>query len=290
VRAGSFGARYGGAALVTGASAGIGEAFAQRLAQDGTDLVLVARRTARLEALARTLAEAHAVRAHVLAMDLTVPGAVPRLVDELAARKVEVGLLVHNAGFGSAHRFHETDPGRLTAMVDLHCRVPVELTRALVPAMIGRGRGAVILVASVAAYLASPSDPVYGASKAFDLHLAEGLAAQLGPLGIDVLAVSPGYTRTEFHEAAGIDASRLPRFAWSRAGDVAKTALERLGRNPSVVVDRKWRAVAALIRLLPRGLVNRVSGPLFFRKVAPRAADDRGRRPGTGRPPGETER
>jgi uncharacterized protein len=277
---GSFGARYGGAALVTGASAGIGTAFARALAQDGTDLVLVARRAERLLALAASLEEAHGVRVHVVPLDLVAPHAVANLVAELSARRIDVGLVVHNAGFGTRGAFHETDPALLAAMVDLHCRVPVELTRALLPAMIARRRGGVIVVASVAAFLPSPTGPVYGASKAFDLHFAEGLAAQLGPLGIDVLAVSPGYTRTEFHAAAGIDARGVPGYAWSRAEDVAKTALARLGRDPSVVVDRKWRALAALVRLVPRGLVNRLSGPLFSRKIAPDPADDGGKRAG----------
>jgi short-subunit dehydrogenase len=276
----SFGARYGGAALVTGASAGIGTAFAHALAKDGTDLVLVARRAERLHALAATLEPAHGVRVHVLPGDLTAPHAVENLVAELSARRIDVGLVVHNAGFGTAGAFHETDPALLTALVDLHCRVPVELTRALLPAMIARRRGGVIVVASVAGFLPSPSGPVYGATKAFDLHFAEGLAAQLRPLGIDVLAVSPGYTRTEFHEAAGIDAGRVPGYAWSRAEDVAQTALSRLGRDPSVVVDRKWRALAALIRLVPRGLLNRLTAPLFSRKTSPPAADDGGKRGG----------
>jgi short-subunit dehydrogenase len=274
VRPGRFGVRYGGAALVTGASAGIGLAFARRLAADGTDLVLVARRAERLAAIARELEAAHPIRAHVVPLDLAAPGAVAALTATLAARGLEVGLVVHNAGFGTTLPFDREDPARLVAMVDLHCRVPVELTRALLPAMIARGRGGVIVVASVAGYLASPTGPVYGASKAFDLHFAEGLAAQLRARNIDVIAVSPGYTRTEFHDAAGLDATGLPAFAWSRAEDVAKTALERLGRDPSVVVDRKWRAVTALIRLVPRGLVHRLSGPFFSRKVAPRGADD----------------
>jgi len=237
----------------------------------------VARRADRLEALAKELVAAHGVRAHVLAADLVAPHAVADLMRALETRGIEVGLVVHNAGFGTGALFHETAPELLVAQVDLHCRVPVELTRALLPGMIARGRGGVIVVASVAGFLASPSGPVYGASKAFDLHLAEGLWAQLRPHGIDVLAVSPGYTRTEFHEAAGLDARGLPAIAWSKAEDVARTALERLGRDPSVVVDRKWRAVAALIRALPRGLVNRLSNPLFFRRVDRRRAGD-GRR------------
>ena len=282
-----LGTRYGGAALVTGASAGIGAAFARRLARDGTDVVLVARRADRLEMLAGELRARHGVSAHVLPADLAAPGAVGRLVDGLTERRLEVGILVHNAGFGTGEPFHAEDPARLLAMVDVHCRVPVELTRALLPAMVARGRGAVIVVASVAGYVASPDGPLYGATTAFDLHFAEGLAGQLRPLGIDVLAVSPGYTHTEFHAAAGLDRRGIPDFAWSRAEDVADTAFARLGRDPSVVVDRKWRAVAALIRLFPRGVLNRLLAPAFFRKVERRGADDGRRRTGPPVPPWE---
>ncbi len=274
MRAGSFGARYGGAALVTGASAGIGEAFARRLAADGTDLVLVARRGDRLEALANELAEAHAVRVHPVALDLVAPGAVPRLVATLAERRIDVGLVVQNAGFGAGGAFHECAPGRLAAMVDLHCRVPVELTRALLPAMVAQGRGGVIVVASVSGYLATPAGSLYGATKAFDLHLAEGLHAELAPLGIHVLAVSPGYTRTEFHQAAGIPMTGLPAWAWTSADAVARTALERLGRDASVVVGWRYRLLATLVRLVPRGLLNRLADAAFFRRLARRRSED----------------
>jgi len=221
-----------------------------------------------------------------VALDLVVPGASARLVAELSARGIDVGLVVHNAGLGVGRPFAEADPEALVRQVDLHCRVPVELTKALLPALVARGGGGVIIVASVAGYLATSSGSVYGASKAFDLHLGEGLWAELRPLGIDVLAVSPGYTRTEFHAAAGIDPSSVPAWAWSRADDVAKTALERLGRDPSVVVGRGYRALAVLLRLVPRGLLNRLSDAIFFRKLAARRADDRGNRDGGVRPSG----
>jgi hypothetical protein len=276
VRAGSFGARYGGAAVVTGASAGIGEAFARRLAADGTDLVLVARRGDRLVALAAELAEAHAVRVRAIPLDLVSPGAVPALVATLAEHRIDVGLIVHNAGFAVNAPFHSADPAHLVAQVDLHCRVPVELTRALLPGMAARGRGGVIVVASVAGYLALSSDSLYGATKAFDLHLAEGLCAELAPLGIHALAVSPGYTRTEFHQAAGISTEGLPAWAWMPADRVAETALAGLGKTASVVVGRRYQLLTAMIRLVPRGFLNRLAQALFFRKLARRRAESGG--------------
>ncbi|MEP7027254.1 MAG: SDR family oxidoreductase [Candidatus Eisenbacteria bacterium] len=275
----SFGARYGGAALVTGASAGIGEAFARRLAADGTDLVLVARRGDRLEALAAELTRAHGVTAHACALDLTLPDAVPRLVAFLEQRTIAIGIQVHNAGFGASGPLHEAVPEGLARMVDLHCRVPVAILSALLPPMIARRRGAVIVVASVAGYQLGPGSAVYSASKAFDLLLGESLWAELEPYGIDALALSPGYTHTEFHDAAGISRGAIPAWAWATADDVAAAGLKGLGRRASVVPGQLYQALCALVRLVPRGWMNRLAVPIFFRKLGRVRADDR-RRPG----------
>jgi short-subunit dehydrogenase len=190
-------------------------------------------------------------------------------------------MLVLNAGFGVPGLLHETDRARLVAMIDLHCRVPVELLHALLPAMIARGKGAVVVVASVAGFQLGPAGATYAASKGFDLLLGESLWAELAPLGIDALAVSPGYTRTEFHDAAGVTRPVLPEWAWSRADDVAREALQGLGRRGSVVPGTVYKALTGVVRLVPRGLFNRVSIPIFFRKLARLRADD-GRRPRTG--------
>jgi short-subunit dehydrogenase len=279
IRSTSFGSRYRGAALITGASSGIGAAFAHELAKDGTDVILVARRGDRLSELAQTLRAAHGVSAHVCALDLLSPDAVPRIESFLAERGLAVGLLVNNAGFAVPRPFRRADPAALDAMIRLHCNVPVALTRALVPAMIARGRGAVILVASVAGYLLSPSSSVYGATKAFDLHLGESLWAELSPLGIDVLALSPGYTRTEFQEVAGITGLTDSRWVWSLPEDVAREGLSRLGRQASAVAGWQYKALCTAVRLVPRAWVNRLAVPLFFRKLSRLRADD-GKSPG----------
>ena len=273
-RLGSFGARYCGAALITGASAGIGEAFARRLARDGTDLVLVARRADRLDALASELAQAHGIVVHSCPLDLTAPDAIPRLLAFLEERGIQVGLQVHNAGFGMTGPLHDSDPDLLLAMVDLHCRVPLALLRALLPAMIERETGAVIVVASVAGYQLSPGGAAYAATKAFDLVLGESLWAELKPFGIDALALSPGYTLTEFHQAAGISRSAIPGWAWASADDVARAGLAGLGRRASVVPGGLYQALCAVVRLLPRGLLNRLAIPIFFRKLQRARADD----------------
>ena len=278
-RLGSYGARYCGAALITGASAGIGEAFARRLAQDGTDLVLVARRADRLEALATELARSHGIAAHALPLDLLAPDAVPRLLSFLESRGLKIGIQVHNAGIGLSGPLHDADPDRLLNAVDLHCRVPLALLRALLPPMVERETGAVIVVASVSGYQLGPGGAAYAATKAFDLVLGESLWAELKPFGIDALALSPGYTLTEFHEAAGISRAAIPGWAWASADDVARAGLEGLGRSASVVPGPLYQALCAVVRLLPRGLLNRLAVPIFFRKLQRARADD-GRRSG----------
>jgi short-subunit dehydrogenase len=187
---------------------------------------------------------------------------------------------VLNAGFGVPGRLHESAPDRLEAMVDLNCRVPVQLVRAFVPAMVARGQGGVIVVASVAGFQLGPGSAAYAASKGFDLLLGESLWAELRPLGVHALAVSPGFTLTEFHVAAGVDRPKIPAWAWSTPDDVAREALAGLGRTGSVVVGRQYRLLAFLVRLLPRGLMNRLAGPIFFRKLGRLPADD-GRRSGS---------
>jgi short-subunit dehydrogenase len=275
----SYGERYGGAALITGASAGIGAAFARLLAADGTDLVLVARRADRLEDLARELTRAHHVRVHTLAIDLLAQDAVARVQAFVEEGGIALGLQIHNAGIGTSGLLHATAPERLRAMVDLHCRVPVELLHALLPPMVERGRGAVIVVASVSGYQLGPWGAVYAATKGFDLLLGESLWAELKPLGIDALALSPGFTRTEFHATAGISAAPIPGWAWASAEDVARAGLRGLGRTGSVVPGLLYRGLCAAVRLIPRGLLNRLAIPIFFRKVGRARADD-GRRSG----------
>jgi hypothetical protein len=228
----------------------------------------VARRAERLATLAASLEAAHGVAVHCFPLDLTASDATGRLTAWLAERGLEVGILVQNAGFGIPRSFHESDPDELARMVDLHCRLPVLLTRALVPGMIARRSGAIIVVASVAGYLASPgSMSVYGPTKAFDLHFGESLWAELRPFGIDALAVAPGYTRTEFHQAGDIDPSALPAWAWSDPDGVARTALESLGKRASAVHGLLYKALCTFIRLVPRSSVNALAGPLFFRRV-----------------------
>lgn len=226
--------RYPGVALITGASAGIGEAFAHRLAREGFELVLVARRKDVLKKLAAALKEQHGVKVHIVAQDLgEADGAahVKAATDKLG---LKVGLLVNNAGYGSWGLFHELDHANEARMIDLNCRGTMLMASAYVPEMVQRKNGAVIITASTAALQPCPYFAVYAATKAFDLNFASALWAEVRPHGVDVIAICPGYTKTEFQQVAGIgnkmDATmRTPE-------QVVETCLAKLGSGP-VAID-----------------------------------------------------
>lgn len=256
---------FGGAAIITGASSGIGAAFARALAQRGLDVVLVARRKDRLQSLAASLERDHGVKALALVMDLARPDAAEVLREAVSAAGLEVGLLVNNAGFGAYGSFSDQDPRRHVEMVDVNCRAPVALTHAFLPDMLARGRGAIVFVSSTSAYQPAPYLAVYGATKAFDLLLAEALWAELRPKGIDVLGLSPGFTQTDFHEVAGQGIPAAGGVADPEA--VVATALAALGRKPSVIHGRRNWLCAWLVRFLPRSWVVRLAA----RQCAPSA-------------------
>jgi hypothetical protein len=251
-----FRERFGGAALVTGASAGLGATFARALGARGMDLILVARRRERLDALAGEIGGAHGVRAEAVALDLLAPGATDALARSIADAGLEVGLLVCSAGFGTYGSFLEVERDVEARMVDLNCRVVVEHCHAFVPAMVARGRGGVILFSSIAAYQPCPYWATYGATKAFNLMLGEALWAELGPRGIEVLALSPGYTATEFQEVAGIDFGIGSR---ANADEVVERALRMIGRRPSTVHGAANQLMVFSNRFAPRRVVARMS-------------------------------
>src|ERR1035437_8054845 len=193
--------KYGEWALVTGASAGIGLEFARALAREGMSIVLTARREDRLNALAAELKEKYHVDTRVVAVDLALADGADRLADAVA--DLPIAFLVNNAGFGYAGRFDKLAIDRLRAMVVVNCVVPVVLTSRILPGMVKRGRGAVIIVGSVAGYQPLPLHAVYSATKGFDLLFGEGLWGELRGTGIDALVIEPGSTKTEFQAVAG---------------------------------------------------------------------------------------
>jgi short-subunit dehydrogenase len=241
--------RYGEWALVTGASAGIGAEFARALAKEGVSCVLSARRSDRLEALAGELEKTWSVQTRVVACDLaSVSGP-----DTLAAAvsDLPIAILVNNAGAGYSGRFARQDPERLRQMVQLNCAAPVVLTRHLLPRMEERGRGAVIVVGSVAGRQALPLHGVYSATKGFDMLFGEALFVELRDRGVDVLVLEPGPTETEFQDVAGEVAH-----PGEPAQDVVRTALDALGRQPFVVSGWwNWIRACAAPRF-PRSLVT----------------------------------
>lgn len=217
------------------------------------DLVLVARRRDRLDALAGELSSRHGIQAHVIEMDLTDLDSAARIRSDVMNHNIEVGMLVNNAGCGSLGLFTRLDPVREAKLVDLNCRAPVMLTSLFAPEMVKRRRGAIVFVSSLAAYQPTPYLATYGASKAFNLIFAEALWGEIGRYGVDVLALSPGFTHSEFHQAAGF--KEPPNVVWASAGEVVETALRYLGRRPSVVDGwRNWM-VSCLSRFFSRKMM-----------------------------------
>lgn len=254
-------------ALVTGASSGIGEAFARRLARDGRNVGLVARRADRLEALAGEIAREHNVEAHAFPMDLTKTGAGADLAAAIDGRGLTVDWLVNNAGFGTAGRFDQLPLGKELEEVQLNVAALVELTGRFVPGMVARTRGAIINVASVGAFAPSPYMATYCATKAFILSFTEAIAAELRDTGVKVLCVCPGFTRTAFQDVAAVDASAVPSFAWMSPDDVADQAVRGVGRGPVLVNGFMNSMMARMIRFMPHALTSRMSESLLKQKT-----------------------
>jgi hypothetical protein len=249
-------------ALVTGASAGIGREFARQLRGRGQRLVLVARREARLRELQQELGGADAVA--VVPADLTAPDGPRRVFDAVAALAADVELLVNNAGVGHTGEFAGAPYDRLLGMVDLNARAMVGLTRLLLPPMLERRSGAVINVASTAAFQPIPFFATYAASKAFARSFSEALEVELRGSGVLVQLLCPGPTETEFFEEANherVHANRLPR---ASAAEVVAASLRGLERRRSrVVVGLPNQVLAACVGIAPRRLVRAVSGWLY---------------------------
>jgi short-subunit dehydrogenase len=250
-------------ALITGASSGIGEQFARQLADRGYELVLVARRKERLESLASELP----TKAQVVACDLASEAA--ELPGKVAKLGVDVDLLVNNAGFGARDRFLSIPAERQAEMVRLNCEAVVVLTHAFLPAMVERGRGGVITVASTAGMQPLPYEATYGATKAFALNLTEALHAELRGTGVKMLAVNPGPVPTEWQQVAGYEetgAEMLP--GKIEADQVVREALRAYDRDRrSLVPGRFFRNFMRINNATPKALKLRVSERLYRPKA-----------------------
>ncbi|MCP9850166.1 SDR family oxidoreductase [Cyanobium sp. Morenito 9A2] len=243
--------RYGPWAVVTGASDGLGQAFARQLAQAGLDLVLVARRQSVLAALAEELSSLHAIEARVVALDLADPRAPGLLLDATAER--DVGLLVAAAGFGSSGPFLRAELASELEMIDVNCRAVAALAHGFGSRLARRGRGGLVLLSSQLAFQGTPLAANYAATKAYVQTLAEGLAIELAPQGVDVLASAPGPVHTGFAARAAmrLDTAESPEV-------VAAATLAALGRRITVHPGGLARLLAASQALLPRRLRVRV--------------------------------
>jgi short-subunit dehydrogenase len=247
-------------ALITGASAGLGTEFARQLAKRGHRLVLAARRKERLDELAKELGNARAI-----AIDLSKPDAASKLMANLKAKGEVVEILINNAGFGLIGRFAELDEKRLRQMIDLNVGTLMDLCRAAAPAMIARKSGAILNVASTAAFQAGPNMAVYFATKAFVLSLSEALHEELKPLGVRVSCLCPGPTRTEFGDVAGFGGNGLFDRVAMDSATVVEAGLRGLDKNRAVVVPGLVNKIcAASTRFAPRSVVRKIAGAIKY--------------------------
>jgi uncharacterized protein len=253
---GAWDKRFGGAAVVTGASSGIGEAFAWALAARGMDLVLVALEHDLLVTLAAEIEAKHGVRAALVATDLARPDTAEVVRDAADAAGLTVGLLINCAGFGLFGPFTELNAAGQANMIDVNCRAPMSLARMFAPGMKDRGRGGIIFVASTAAYQPTPYMATYAATKVFDLFMAEALWAELGEHGVEVLALSPGHVRTAFQARCG-DPIHNPPGGVSTPDQIVAAALAALGQKPSVIPGLRNVVMSRFTRLMPRKAVMR---------------------------------
>ena len=244
-------------ALITGSTAGIGAAFARRLAADGHNLVLVARNTARLGEQATELHDRHGIEAEVLTADLATDEGIETVAARLADRKNPVDLLVNNAGFGNKGRYLDVPMADELKMLKVHCEAVLRLTSAATEGMRERGRGGVVNVASVAAFVPRGT---YGASKAWVVQFTQGAAKDLAGSGVRLMALAPGFVRTEFHERAGMGTDNIPNWMWLDADKLVAAALADLARGKSLSIpDPRYKALMGLVKLTPQSVLGGIS-------------------------------
>jgi short-subunit dehydrogenase len=244
--------------LVTGATAGIGKVFAERLAARGYDLILVARDVPRLEAVAAELTGRYGVSVEALAADLASDWDIERVAARIGGGP-PLAILVNNAGFGVKGDLAVTDPAAQAAMLHVHALAPLRLCRAALPAMLARRSGAIVNVSSIASFIYTPGNANYSATKAYLTALSEGLDGEVRGAGVRAQALCPGFTRTEFHDRMGLTAvERKRRPLWLSPEFVVDSSLRALERGGPVVCipDWRYRVLVFLIRHVPRRLLG----------------------------------
>jgi short-subunit dehydrogenase len=254
----------GRTALVTGASSGIGKAFAELLAEKGYALVLTARRGDRLDELGTALRHRHGVETHTIVADLSEPDASGRIAAELQRRQLSIDVLVNNAGYGVPGSYVNVTWPDHSRFMQVMVTAVLDLTYRLLPSMIERGWGRVINIASVAGMVPSPAGhTLYGASKAFLIRFSEALNSENAAHGVNVTAVCPGFTYSEFHDVLGTRdrMNKMPKLLWLSANDVANEGYDAVMRGDAVVVNgRIYQLLVWLNGALPRRMARWVSG------------------------------
>jgi uncharacterized protein len=244
-------------AAITGASAGIGAAFARTLAGRGYDLILIARRADRLQALAAELAKSHGAKSEIVTADLNLAPDLERVAERLGAAPA-VDLLINNAGFGVPGQFATSEFAGQQSMHQVHVMATLRLTHAVLVGMLARRSGAVINVASVAGFLTSPGAVSYGASKSWINAFTEGIWMELRGTGspVRVQALCPGFTYSEFHDVAGMNRDKLaPKSWWCSAEQVVEESLDGLARDRVFVIPGfRYRLLVGFVNRIPRGL------------------------------------
>ncbi len=250
-----FAERYGPTAVVTGASSGIGEQFAHLLAERGLDLILVARRADRIEALATELSTKHGVEVDALPLDLTQPDFLANLLAVCEGK--DIGLVVSNAGSGPKGPLHENSSEEIEYTLDLNCRAPLLLAHRFVPQLLARGRGGILITGSIEGFQSFPYSATYSASKAFVRAFGEAIWEEYRGRGLDVLVLAPGSTDTELLANLGMDAEQMRAMS---PREVAELGLRHLGNGPNYIPGAMNRVLMSALHLLPRRLALRLAG------------------------------
>jgi hypothetical protein len=249
-------------AAITGASSGIGETFARKLAARGYDLLLIARRRDRLVELAAELARQHNTQAEPLPADLIAESDLAR-VEQRLRDEPRLAFLINNAGFGARSLFHEADLATQDAMHRLHVIATMRLTRAALPGMVARDRGGIVNVSSVAAFMQGPHNVSYCSTKAWMNSFTEGLTLELRSIRsrVRVQALCPGFTKTEFHQTMGIGREFVAASWWMTADDVVDDSLRGLDRGRWLVIPGwRYKLIVTVFRHAPRSLVHMLAG------------------------------
>jgi short-subunit dehydrogenase len=260
-------------ALITGASSGIGEAFADVFAANGFDLVLTARREDRLRAVADRIRQTYGRQVHIVVADLARPGAVARLTMEVASQRINVDALVNNAGYGVPGAYMRSSWEEHDAFIKVMVSTVAELTHRVLPGMLEREYGRIINVASLAGLIPPPAGhTLYAAAKAFVVRFSESLGQEVGHRGVNVTALCPGFTFSEFHDVTGTrdSVSKLPSFFWMDAATVARQGFDGvMAGRPVVITGRVNQTINLLVRMFPQRLTSAINRKLSkaYRKV-----------------------